>query len=510
MEALRPNRIGEVIRASTRGPSFIAFVAGAVVLGLVFWAFPGIDLWAASLFYRPGDRFFLKDSGFAVFFYDSIRTLTPVLIVALVVMLAIACVRRSRPFGLGVAAILYLILVFALGPGVLVNATLKDGWGRARPSQIVEFGGTRQFTPAFVVSDQCERNCSFVAGHPSMMFGFFGLALLLAPGRRRTIAVAGVVVLGAMAGLGRMMQGGHFLSDVIYSGVFVYAVAWLLEKLLLDPGVAAWLQDKLTLEPGTAAALRTHPRVVELRGRVEQVGTAAREAVRPRPAAPPLGREQRRFYTLLMRAVLLAGVVAYFWLDRPLAEAFRGLDGTVVHRLFETATQLGVSTGWLIGSFALFVGGWWAASRAADEALGRRWADWSVRGLFVFACVAVPGLLTNLLKVLFGRARPKLLFADGDFGFHFLRFEADYWSFPSGHTTAAAGLAMAVCLMRPRLWPLGLALALLVAASRVVLDRHYLSDTLFSGFLAIVAALALQRVFAERGARIFPRADREH
>jgi membrane-associated phospholipid phosphatase len=127
-----------------------------------------------------------------------------------------------------------------------------------------------------------------------------------------------------------------------------------------------------------------------------------------------------------------------------------------------------------------------------------------VRGLFVFACVAVPGLLTNLLKVLFGRSRPKLLFTEGDFGFHFLRFQADYWSFPSGHTTAAAGLAMAVCLMRPRLWPLGLAFALLVAASRVILDQHYLSDTLFSGFIAIAAALALQQVFVDRGARIFP------
>jgi membrane-associated phospholipid phosphatase len=96
------------------------------------------------------------------------------------------------------------------------------------------------------------------------------------------------------------------------------------------------------------------------------------------------------------------------------------------------------------------------------------------------------------------------LFADGDFGFHFLRFHPDYWSFPSGHTTAAAGLAMAICLMRPRLWPLGLAFTLLVAASRFVLDRHYLSDTLFSAFLAVAAAIALQHIFTERGARIFP------
>src|SRR5690606_35107872 len=124
-------------------------------------------------------------------------------------------------------------------------------------------------------------------------------ALLLAPGRRRALAVAGVTVLGALAGLGRMMQGGHFLSDVIFAGVFVYAVAWLLEKLLLDPGVAAWSQDKLTLRPGAVAALRNHPRVAALRDGVTRLGEAARVAARKRPSAPPLARGQRRAYAFL-------------------------------------------------------------------------------------------------------------------------------------------------------------------------------------------------------------------
>jgi lipid A 4'-phosphatase len=496
MDGAAPDRIAERIVAAVRRPSFLWFTGAAVLAGLIFWAFPGIDLWAAGLFWRPNGGFFLKDGAFARFFYESIRTLTPVLIGALIVMLAIAVVRRVRPFGLGVAAILYLILVFALGPGVLVNATLKDNWGRARPSQITEFGGARQFTPAFVVSDQCGHNCSFVAGHPAMVFGFFGLALLVRERRRRALAIAAVAAVGALAGLGRMMQGGHFLSDVVFAGVFVFAVAWLLEKLMLEPAVAAWLQDRLRLDPGTAAALRDH---------AARAAASARAATRPATlAAPPIGRAERRFVATILRALLLLGAAAYFWLDRPLAEAFRGLEGTPVHRFFEYVTQLGVSTGWLLGSFVVFALGWWAAERAPDEARRRRRADWSVRGLYVFACVAVPGLLTNLLKVLFGRSRPKLLFADGDFGFHFLRFHPDYWSFPSGHTTAAAGLAMAICLMRPRLWPLGLAFTLLVAASRFVLDRHYLSDTLFSAFLAVAAAIALQHIFTERGARIFP------
>lgn len=495
MDGAKPDRLAERAAAVVRRPSFLCFVGGAVLAGLVFWRFPAIDLWAAGLFWRPDSGFVFKHSGFAVAFYEGIRILTPILIAALVILLAIAVVRRARPFGMGVAGILYLMLVFGLGPGLLVNATLKDNWGRARPSQITEFGGARQFTPAFVVSDQCGHNCSFVAGHPAMVFGFFGVALLLRDRRRRALAIAAVTAVGALAGLGRMMQGGHFLSDVVFAGVFVFAVAWLLEKLMFAPAIAAWAQGRLKLRPGAATALRS---------RAAQVAASARAAARPAAGAPPIGRAERRLVAAILRALLLLGVAAYFWLDRPLAEAFRGLDDSAVHRVFEYVTQLGVSTGWLLGSFLVFALCWWAAERARDEARRRRLFDWSVRGLYVFACVALPGLLTNLLKALFGRSRPKLLFADGDFGFHFLRFHPDYWSFPSGHTTAAAGLAMAICLMRPRLWPVGLVFTMAVAASRVVLDRHYLSDTLFSAFLAVAAAIALQYVFTERGARIFP------
>ncbi|MGE5148068.1 MAG: phosphatase PAP2 family protein, partial [Candidatus Eiseniibacteriota bacterium] len=258
MEAVPPGR-PETVSALIRRRPLIGFVLGSVLVGLVFWLFPGIDIWAAGLFWRPDTCFFLKDSFFARIFYEGIRILTPILIGILVILLGMAAVGRRQPFGLGVAAYLYLILVFAIGPGLLVNATLKDNWGRARPSQVTEFGGAKQFTPAFVRSDQCDHNCSFVAGHPSMLFGFFGVALLVRGRRRRAAALAAVTVLGAMAGLGRMMQGGHFLSDVIFAGVFVFAVAWILEKLMLEPKVAGWLQDRLTVEPGAVAALREHP-----------------------------------------------------------------------------------------------------------------------------------------------------------------------------------------------------------------------------------------------------------
>ena len=60
--------------------------------------------------------------------------------------------------------ILYLLLVLILGAGLIVNVIFKDDSGRARPRDITEFGGSEQFTPAFVVTSGCVRSCSFSSG----------------------------------------------------------------------------------------------------------------------------------------------------------------------------------------------------------------------------------------------------------------------------------------------------------------------------------------------------------
>ncbi len=92
---------------------------------------------------------------------------------------------------------------------------------------------------------------------------------------------------------------------------------------------------------------------------------------------------------------------------------------------------------------------------------------------------------------MFGRTRPKLLFADGTYDFSWLGLAADYWSFPSGHTAAVAALATALWCLWPRHVLFYIALASLVAASRVVTGAHYLSDVVIGGFVAILVTRAV-------------------
>jgi lipid A 4'-phosphatase len=115
--------------------------------------------------------------------------------------------------------------------------------GRARPDEVTHFGGARTFTPAFVPADQCESNCSFVSGHAAFVFGGFAVALVA---RRRRATTLLVAVLGGLAGLGRMLQGAHFLSDIVFAGVFMYAVAWLLHRALYRDALHAHARPRPT------------------------------------------------------------------------------------------------------------------------------------------------------------------------------------------------------------------------------------------------------------------------
>lgn len=206
-------------------------------LALLFRLAPGIDLWFSGLFFDPGDGFFLKNALPVRFSYALFRDL-PYVVAPLLLWLLFASWHwggaKERPVR---RSLVYLLVVLLLGPGLLVHEGLKNHSGRARPAQVDAFGGDRHFTPAFVIADQCRKNCSFVSGHAAM--GFFFLALAWVLRDRRWLLYGGLI--GGLAGLGRIMQGSHFLSDIVFSFVVVLLTAQL---------CARWLLGRWTVETG--------------------------------------------------------------------------------------------------------------------------------------------------------------------------------------------------------------------------------------------------------------------
>jgi len=134
---------------------------------------------------------------------------------------------RKHWTALDLARCLFLVAVLVVGPGLVANSVFKDNWGRARPREVVELGGTKPFTPPLLPARSCSRNCSFVSGEASSMFVLFLAPALLLPGIRITL-IGTAVLLGTAAGAIRMMQGAHFLSDVLFAGVFMALTVGLL------------------------------------------------------------------------------------------------------------------------------------------------------------------------------------------------------------------------------------------------------------------------------------------
>ncbi len=129
----------------------------------------------------------------------------------------------------------FLILLLALGPGLLVNVVLKDQWGRPRPSQTEEFGGRFAYQPAWVKSPAGDRRTSFPSGHAAMGFFFVAPYFVLLTRRRRLAhgLLAAGIVFGVFVGLARIAKGAHWPSDVLWSFGVVYLVAY---------GLARWLK----------------------------------------------------------------------------------------------------------------------------------------------------------------------------------------------------------------------------------------------------------------------------
>jgi lipid A 4'-phosphatase len=133
----------------------------------------------------------------------------------------------------------FMLLLLLLGPGILVNVFLKDHWGRPRPRQVVQFGGTMQFHQPWMPGE-AGRGKSFPSGHAASAFYLAMTAFVL---RRRwprsaTLVFAGGMFYGMLMGVARISQGGHFVTDILWAWGVVHLTAvtlYYLMKLDRDP-----------------------------------------------------------------------------------------------------------------------------------------------------------------------------------------------------------------------------------------------------------------------------------
>ena len=135
----------------------------------------------------------------------------------------------------------------------------------------------------------------------------------------------------------------------------------------------------------------------------------------------------------------------------------------------------------------------------ADEVCPRRLptrADRSAAAVYVFVAVSVPGITAVLVKYAVGRARPKLFEAEGVLAFRPIVGGPEWASFPSGHATTAAALAVALALLLPRYRFIFFVLGLWLAGTRLFTRSHYPSDIYAGCLLGAALAWLVARAFA--------------
>jgi lipid A 4'-phosphatase len=206
-------------------------LAIAVVAGLVFGLYPQLDLDLVSPFYDPATGWVVSGRGWVL-----VRNTASWLIALIVAPAAVALlgkiVRPHKTTLMPPRHALLMLLTLALGPGLLANTILKDNWGRPRPIEVTEFGGPLKFLPWWDPRGPCPKNCSFIAGEPSGAFWTLAPAALTPP-QWRALAYGAALAFGAAIGLVRAGGGGHFFSDVVFAGVFMFLLIWVMHGLLL-------------------------------------------------------------------------------------------------------------------------------------------------------------------------------------------------------------------------------------------------------------------------------------
>lgn len=150
----------------------------------------------------------------------------------------------------------FLVVLFLLAPGLIVNQGLKNSWGRPRPHQLHEFGGAHAFVPVGEPGSWPRHNSSFPSGHAAVAFYLIAPAFLVGARRRRTALALmfGGLAFGSGMGAVRVIQGGHFVSDVVWAGAIVYFTGVILSRALLRPTNSSLVHDDWDAKPAVHRA----------------------------------------------------------------------------------------------------------------------------------------------------------------------------------------------------------------------------------------------------------------
>ena len=206
-----------------------------ILFTLTVWAFD-LDLRISQYFFQPpatipdakpwlGQRLHS-----VAFIYHSAKI--PALTLALLSIAVLIVGRRQQQWRLWRRQAIFIVLFLLTGPWLLVNVALKDGLGKASPSELRTFGGAYAYAQ-FWEPGTGKKNGAFHSGHAAIAFSLMAPYFFLRQQHRQWAQrfLFSGLAWGLIVGMARVAQGGHFFSDVIWSGFISYLLGILLAAL---------------------------------------------------------------------------------------------------------------------------------------------------------------------------------------------------------------------------------------------------------------------------------------
>jgi len=207
------------------------------------------------------------------------------------------------------------------------------------------------------------------------------------------------------------------------------------------------------------------------------------------------GRDRSIGRTLLVRGLCLLAVAAIVPIDasiREPAERLYEMMGGDLKREFKAYSQFGGLTSVVLVGLVILL---------LDRARSSRLWDLSLS-------MGLASFVTMVFKILIGRTRPRFHTPE-----HFLGFwdsmptsldtepiyswqlwahsPNEFWSMPSGHTSAAFALATFLAITYPRIRWLVFAVAIVVPMSRLMTGAHWASDVVAGGCVGVWVSSAV-------------------
>ena len=214
----------------TQSQSGYYIVRGILLICLLTLFLVGLTFWgeANNFDIRFSREFFSEEKGWVLaetppwnWFYE--YGVIPGILVSILSFFAWIYSLTNKKIAILRPYLLICALTPIIASALLVNVVLKDHTGRPRPREIKQFSGNWEYLPALQTGIP-GRGHSFPCGHCSIAFTLTSGIVFWRHSRKFAILSLSLgLVFGMLMSIARIAQGGHFITDAMWS----LGVVWL-------------------------------------------------------------------------------------------------------------------------------------------------------------------------------------------------------------------------------------------------------------------------------------------